>query len=75
MTDEINLDEIDEDRIQRVDASGRPDDDADASEIARWMDGSFGESFAEGMEEQVEKRGEGFMSASDEDEGDEENEE
>lgn len=59
----VNLDEIDEDRLQRV-SGDRPGEDADASEIAEWMDGSFSDSFAEGMEEQVEEKGEGFMGAS-----------
>jgi len=33
----------------------RPDDDADASEIARWMEEDFGEALAEGVEDALEE--------------------
>jgi hypothetical protein len=32
----------------------RPDEDASAAEIARWMGEDFGEALAEGMEQAVE---------------------
>jgi hypothetical protein len=32
----------------------RPDEDASAAEIARWMEEDFGEALAEGMEQGVE---------------------
>ncbi len=42
----------------------RPDEDASAAEIARWMEEDFGEALAEGIEQATEE----------EDEGDEHNE-
>jgi len=34
--------------------SDRPDEDASAAEIARWMEEDFGEALAEGIEQVVE---------------------
>lgn len=34
----------------------RPDEDASAAEIARWMEEDFGEALAEGVEEAVEEK-------------------
>jgi hypothetical protein len=36
----------------------RPDDDADASEIAQWMEEDFGEALAEGVKEALEESSE-----------------
>ena len=36
----------------------RPDDDADASEIARWMEEDFGKALAEGVKDALEESSE-----------------